>query len=43
MNHLSSKIVSWIAQLVAIAIIGHFTQLGWQGERFRLGVLAVIV
>ena len=107
MNHLSSKIVSWIAQLVAIAImgqtlyfrfsgaeestrlftelgmepegrliigilelvacilliipssitfgamlgsalmtgaiIGHSTQLDWQGERFRLGVLAVIV
>ena len=25
------------------AIIGHFTQLGWEGERFQLGVLAVVV
>ena len=25
------------------AIIGHFTQLGWEGERFQLGMLAVVV
>ncbi len=25
------------------AIIGHFTKLGWEGERFQLGMLAVIV
>ena len=25
------------------AIIVHFTQLGWEGERFQLGMLAVVV
>lgn len=25
------------------AIIGHFTKLGWEGERFQLGMLAVVV
>ena len=25
------------------AIIGHFTHLGWEGERFQLGMLAVVV
>ncbi len=25
------------------AIIGHFTKLGWEGERFQFGMLAVVV
>lgn len=29
--------------LMVGAIIGHFTQLGWEGERFQLGMLAVVV
>jgi hypothetical protein len=29
--------------LMAGAIIGHCTQLGWQGERFQLGMLAIVV
>ncbi len=29
--------------LMTGAIIGHFTQLGWEGERFALGMLAVAV
>ena len=29
--------------LMTGAIIGHFTVLGWEGERFSLGVLAVVV
>lgn len=28
--------------LMAGAIIGHFTQLGWEGERFSLGMLAFL-
>lgn len=29
--------------LMTGAIIGHLTQLGWEGERFQLGMLAVVV
>lgn len=29
--------------LMTGAIIGHFTTLGWEGERFTLGMLAVVV
>ena len=29
--------------LMTGAIIGHFTTLGWEGERFTLGILAVVV
>jgi len=29
--------------LMVGAIIGHFTHLGWEGERFQLGMLAVVV
>ncbi len=29
--------------LMSGAIIGHFTQLGWEGERFVLGMLAIAV
>ena len=29
--------------LMTGAIIGHFTVLGWEGERFSLGILAVVV
>lgn len=29
--------------LMTGAIIGHFTRLGWEGERFHLGMLAVVV
>lgn len=31
------------ACLMAGAIIGHFTELGWEGERLQLGILAVLV
>ena len=29
--------------LIMGAIIGHFTQLGWEGERFQFGMLAAVV